>query len=152
MVSVSLPLHDALGLRHALMEAMRWTAVSYLYIWQLYVPTHISITICTASCQNGGFWCSSDQCISSSERCNGVSSCSDGSDEMNCSKFLTVANLCTKQLSMYLTTISTASCQSGAFRCSNGQCIPSSSHCDRVQDCTDGNDETECSKLTTWFI
>ena len=48
----------------------------------------LNVTICTASCQNGAFWCSSDQlCISSSKRCNGVRSCSDGSDEMNCSKF-----------------------------------------------------------------
>ena len=58
------------------------------------------VIIFTASCQNGAFWCSSDRCISSSERCDGVRSCSDGSDEMNCSKFFTVANLCTKQLAV----------------------------------------------------
>ena len=46
--------------------------------------------------------------------------------------------------------ISTASCQSGAFRCSN-ECIVSSGRCDRIQDCMDGSDETGCSKLL-WFI
>ena len=30
------------------------------------------------------FRCSNGQCISSSSRCNGVRTCSDGSDEMNC--------------------------------------------------------------------
>ena len=43
--------------------------------------------------------------------------------------------------------ISTASCQSGAFLCSNGQCIRSSDRCDGTRECTDGGDETGCSKL-----
>ena len=46
--------------------------------------------------------------------------------------------------SMQLAVICTVSCQSGAFRCSNGQCIRSSDRCDGSQDCTDGSDETGC--------
>ena len=157
MVSVSLPLPNVLGLKHALMEVMRSTAVSYLYILtviNLIFQYVLNVTICTASCQNGAFWCSSDQCISSSKRCNGVRSCSDGSDEMNCSKFwqlpTDVANSC-GCISTPFVTISTASCQSGAFHCGNGQCVLSSGRCDSHQDCSDGSDETGCSKLL-WFI
>ena len=43
----------------------------------------------------------------------------------------------------------TVSCQSGAFWCSNGQCISSADRCDGNQDCTDGTDESECSSPTT---
>ena len=53
----------------------------------------------------------------------------------------------------YITTgiplLYTASCRTGAFRCSNGQCILSSDRCDGSQDCTDGSDETGCRKLPT---
>ena len=42
----------------------------------------------------------------------------------------------------------TASCQSGAYRCSNGQCIQFTDRCDGTRDCTDGSDEIGCSKLT----
>ena len=46
-------------------------------------------------------------------------------------------------------TICTAFCQSGAVQCSNGQCIPSSLHCDGTQHCTNGSDEIGCGKLLT---
>ena len=39
------------------------------------------------------------------------------------------------------------SCGSGAFWCSNHQCINSSNHCDGTRDCTDGSDEIGCGKL-----
>ena len=48
--------------------------------------------------------------------------------------------------------ISAASCQSGAFRCSNGQCIRSSYRCDKTRHCTDGSDETGCRKLILMFV
>ena len=39
----------------------------------------------------------------------------------------------------------TVFCSSGAFRCTNGQCVRSSDRCDGTRDCTDGSDETGCS-------
>ena len=44
----------------------------------------------------------------------------------------------------------TVSCQSGAFRCSNGTCILSSRRCDGNEDCTDGSDEMGCGKLLNY--
>ena len=41
----------------------------------------------------------------------------------------------------------TVSCSSGAFRCNNGQCIRSVNRCDGTRNCTDGSDETGCSKF-----
>ena len=38
----------------------------------------------------------------------------------------------------------TASCQSGASRCSSGQCIRLSGLCDGTPDCSDGSDENGC--------
>jgi len=38
-------------------------------------------------------------------------------------------------------------CRSGAFRCSNRQCITPSGRCNGTQECTDGSDETRCCKL-----
>ena len=35
-------------------------------------------------CNSSQFECTNGQCISSSSRCTGVRTCSDGSDEMNC--------------------------------------------------------------------
>ena len=39
------------------------------------------------------------------------------------------------------------SCGTGAFRCTNLQCIQSSDRCDGTRDCTDGSDEIGCGKL-----
>ena len=58
---------------------------------------------------------------------------------------LTVTNL---YLNMILVSIYIVFCRTGAFRCSNGSCIPSSRRCDGTVDCIDDSDETGCgSKL-----
>ena len=87
MGSVSPPPHDALELGHALMGVMRGTAVSFpliLIVFQLMWPKCFVI-ICTVSCQSGAFRCSNGQCVRSSDRCDGIRDCSDGSDETGCS-------------------------------------------------------------------
>lgn len=66
---------------------------------------------------------------------------------MLCLSLLYNKAMCSFLLTMELPLICTASCSFGAFRCSNGQCIPSSSRCNGAQDCSDGVDETGCCKL-----
>ena len=48
---------------------------------------------------------------------------------------------------IFLTLLVVVSCESGAFQCSNLQCVRSSDRCDGIRDCSDGTDETGCSKL-----
>ena len=47
-------------------------------------------------CSFSQFRCSNGQCVSSSLRCNGrTGGCTDGSDERNCSKFLSILTVST---------------------------------------------------------
>ena len=48
--------------------------------------------------------------------------------------------------------IISAVCTSSQWRCSNGQCILSSWHCDGDQDCTDGSDELNCGKYCSMLV
>ena len=101
-------------------------------------------------CSFSQFRCTSGQCVSSSFQCNGFRTCSDGSDERNCRKFpfdFDCCSSCNIKLLYIAAIICTVSCQSGAFRCSNGQCVRLSDRCDGVRDCTDGSDETRCSSI-----
>ena len=60
--------------------------------------------------------------------CDGEPDCIDGEDELDCKP---------------------KSCDSGQFRCSNGNCVPRDFRCDRVDDCGDGSDEpSDCGKHT----
>ena len=36
-------------------------------------------------------------------------------------------------------------CKSQQFRCNDGKCVNREKQCDRQYDCTDGEDETQCS-------
>lgn len=38
------------------------------------------------------------------------------------------------------------------FRCKSGKCIPLSWRCDHDEDCPDGDDEFDCSKLFHYFF
>ena len=42
-------------------------------------------------------------------------------------------------------------CSFSQFRCTNGQCISSSSRCNGIRECTDGTDERNCSKFPIYF-
>lgn len=39
-------------------------------------------------------------------------------------------------------------CNSGQFRCDNGLCIPTSFHCDGLNDCADMSDEKNCTSIS----
>nr|KAF6467904.1 sortilin related receptor 1 [Rousettus aegyptiacus] len=52
--------------------------------------------------------------------------------------------------SLLLNYISEKKCN--GFRCPNGTCIPSSKHCDGLQDCSDASDEQHCEPLCTRFM
>ena len=43
-------------------------------------------------------------------------------------------------------------CTSNQFTCSNGQCVPSSSRCNNVRECTDGSDESNCGNIQNILI
>lgn len=81
-------------------------------------------------CQENQFQCRNKKCIPVSWHCDGVSDCSDGSDED--------AETCSQK-----------TCRPGDFQCANGRCLPSSYVCDYQDDCGDGSDEPHeiCSKL-----
>ena len=96
MAGVSPPPHDALELGPAPMEVMRGTAVSFPLILIVAsscdinasivaISLYLIFTICTASCQSRAFLCSNGQCVRSSDRCDGIRDCTDGSDETGCS-------------------------------------------------------------------
>lgn len=74
-------------------------------------------------CSLGEFQCSDGLCIIDSYRCDGVSDCGDGSDELGCA----------------------VTCSGGQWQCSNGDCIPSSYYCDGIDDCLDLSDESSCA-------
>lgn len=72
------------------------------------------------------FRCTSGECVSKVAQCDGMSDCSDGSDESSCNAF---------------------TCKTNEFRCNTGNCIPSSWECDSQIDCSDGSDEgSKCCK------
>lgn len=72
------------------------------------------------TCKANEFQCVSPKyCIFADWKCDNETDCSDGSDEVNC----------------------TRSCPPGQFLCQNQQCIQESWKCDGDPDCSDGSDE-----------
>ncbi|XP_036447014.1 complement factor I-like isoform X6 [Colossoma macropomum] len=64
------------------------------------------------------FRCVNEKCILLKHTCDGVDHCGDNSDEMCCKE-----------------------CQSGAFHCKSGVCIPGHAVRDEIRDCLGGDDE-----------
>ncbi|GFR68375.1 low-density lipoprotein receptor, partial [Elysia marginata] len=80
------------------------------------------VRVVTEACGPGLFQCADfERCIDSRRRCDNRQDCRDGSDETGC-----------------------PSCQSGSFRCADGECIDVRRKCDGRPDCRDRTDEDNC--------
>ena len=64
-----------------------------------HIPTellpNVNLYSISLGCTSSQFQCTNGQCISSASRCNGVRTCSDGSDEMNCCRLYQNCYVCT---------------------------------------------------------
>ena len=86
------------------------------------------------------FRCLDSYCLSMSGRCNGVSQCNDGSDEVGCDTpyegpaYLGTQFACPAD---FLTDV--------FHQCASGHCIQKVGLCNRQPNCADGSDETGCT-------
>lgn len=76
-------------------------------------------------------------------RCNGVTQCSDGSDELGCNSpapaFLGVSEECPSDLGLAV-----GESNDATFRCRDGQCTKRAALCNGHNNCADGSDESLC--------
>ncbi|OWA51307.1 putative Very low-density lipoprotein receptor [Hypsibius exemplaris] len=84
------------------------------------------------------FRCSSGECVLASSRCNRVVTCSDGSDEANCTAPINLNSFAAVH-------VVTGSCLSTEFHCKSGECIDLARRCDTYRTCADASDEIGCS-------
>ncbi|XP_058789526.1 putative vitellogenin receptor isoform X2 [Phymastichus coffea] len=81
------------------------------------------------ACPARAFRCrNSPRCVSRAALCDGARDCPDGEDEAGCGD--------------------RRKCPEGAFRCSNGQCLPAYEFCNAVVSCRDGSDEPRAACRT----
>uniref|UniRef100_A0A1B0CML0 Trypsin-like serine protease n=2 Tax=Lutzomyia longipalpis TaxID=7200 RepID=A0A1B0CML0_LUTLO len=80
-------------------------------------------------CMNGTSIENGSPCISKTERCDAISHCTDGSDEMDCERL---------------------GCP-GHFQCSDGPCLSRHLVCDGIAHCNDSSDEKNCSEWQCRF-
>ena len=95
----------------------------------------------THECLGGHFKCDDGTCILIEYQCDGIPQCTDGSDEKECDP---VCDLPANSDCVHCNrTICT--CTDLFYQCETSGCIPLSKLCDRVSDCNDGSDESDCS-------
>jgi len=88
------------------------------------------------------FKCFDGTCTSMAGRCNGVSNCADGSDEIGCdaSQEIFVPAYVSKSAACPVDFSSDV-----YFQCANSQCIERVGLCNGQPNCEDGSDESQCS-------
>ena len=86
-----------------------------------------------ANCSELEFECSNGACIPFEMTCDGVTACSDSSDES--------IDLCSRD----------RSCPPQFFKCPNDRCIHTSKICDGIKNCPDSSDELNCTCGTDKF-
>jgi hypothetical protein len=113
-----------------------------------------------------GFRCNDGSCLPITTRCNGVTECKSGDDElgcpmmMSCTGFRCADGTCLPAVFRCDGVTQCASsddelgCPSTActgFRCASGTCVPASFKCDGISDCSGGDDELGCSTTCTGY-
>ncbi|KHJ89205.1 hypothetical protein OESDEN_10977, partial [Oesophagostomum dentatum] len=90
----------------------------------IFSRSQTSLSTPRALCAADEFACIvSEQCIEANRRCNGITECTDGTDEMNCDV-----------------------CGNGLFHCAkSGECIPMEERCDGKRQCPHAEDEMLCN-------
>ena len=66
-----------------------YTLVTVCIVTYLFILPHTHL-----GCSSTQFRCTNGQCITTSNRCTGIRTCSDGSDERNCRKLVVFPTLC----------------------------------------------------------
>lgn len=100
--------------------------------YRLTLPATVATRHTPEDCTADQHFCD-DECRPASIRCNDVSECTDGSDEINCTPAYTPSTR--RPLTIYPCPMHT---------CPNGKCYSESERCDGSRDCDDGADEANC--------
>jgi hypothetical protein len=88
------------------------------------------------------FKCLDGTCTSMQGRCNGISNCADGSDELGCDASQNIF------VPAYVATDAPCPADFSSdvyFQCSNSNCIEKVGLCNGQSNCADGSDESHCS-------
>ena len=110
------------GVFHSLFSTKR----SHLYFCETNMVKNLEIPQCSSQF----YQCSDGTCVPHYERCNSVSICPDGSDEVGCISFSGKNGI--------------SKCAAATFHCTSGECVHIDKVCDTFIDCIDKSDEYLC--------